>query len=85
MEGLILQDLEKGGDLMPARKSKFDESKLTPRQRKGYDIAKAQGARTIASIEELRLDIDAEELEEFIQEIGAERQRARQQTPKNYF
>ena len=80
-----MQDLEKGGDLMPARKSKFDESKLTPRQRKGYDIAKAQGARTIASIEELRLDIDAEELEEFIQEIGAERQRARQQTPKNYF
>ena len=67
------------------KKSKFDESKLTPRQRKGYEIAKAQGAKTIASIDELRLDIDADELEEFVHELDAERQRARQQTAKSYF
>ena len=80
-----MQDLEKGGEPMPSKKSKFDESKLTPRQRKGYEIAKAQGAKTIASIDELRLDIDANELEEFVHELDAERQRSRQQTGKSYF
>jgi hypothetical protein len=80
-----MQDLEKGRATMPSKNPKFDESKLTPKQRKGYELAKAQGAKTIASIEDLRLDIDGHELEEFIQDLRADRQRARQQTQKNYF
>jgi hypothetical protein len=50
---------------MPSSKSTFDESKPLPEQRKALEFTKAQSVEPIRSIEELRLDIEADELEQF--------------------
>lgn len=63
-------------------KAPFDESKLTPPQRKALEIARAQGVKPIRSIKELKLDVEPELVDELIETIMENRRDARQRPPK---
>jgi hypothetical protein len=69
-----MQEPERERQPMKPAKMPFDPNKLTPPQRKAYEIAKAQGVKPIHSLKELALDIEAELLDgltEFVLESRA--------------
>lgn len=72
-----MQDLERDRSRMTSSKPKFDEAKLLPEQRKALEIARAQGVQPIQSIDELRLDVDQGELEQFADALDEQRKKAR--------
>jgi len=56
-----MEDIYKDRDSMtPIKKKNFDESKLTPRQRKAYQIANAQGGKSFESFDEILMDVEPE-------------------------
>ena len=80
-----MEDTEKERQPMKPAKVPFDESKLTPPQRKALEIAKAQGVPFSRRIEDFDLGLTPEEGEAFHNFIMEERQRARSMPSKNYF
>jgi hypothetical protein len=70
---------------MKSKKLPFDEGKLTPAQREALAIAKAQGAKPVHSLRELKLGIEPEELEEFARTLDEISQDVRRQPVKDRF
>lgn len=70
---------------MPKSKPKFDESKLLPEQRRALAIANAQGVKPIRSMDELRLNIEADELAKFADALDEQRTHARSHPAKDKF
>ena len=70
---------------MKPSKTPFDESKLTPAQRKALEIAKVQGAKFGRKLKDLQLDVDPESREELAQAIMDARREDGIQLHKNPF
>lgn len=74
-----MEDLERERKSVTPPKPRFDESKLTPTQRRALEIAKAQGVKPIKSLEDLRLDVEPKLVDELIDTVLANRQKNRHQ------
>lgn len=72
-----MEELEKERHPVRPTKKIFDESKLTPQQRKAYEIAKAQGAKFSRTLKGLALNIEPKSLNNFVKIIEEERLQAR--------
>ena len=79
-----MEDTDRERTPMKTAKTAFDPSRLTPAQRKAYEIAEAQGVRPIHSLKELALDIETELLDgltEFVLDSRAAERRAPSKDP----
>ncbi len=75
-----MQDLERERKPKnPPDKPRFDESKLTAPQRRAFEIAKAQGVKPIQSLEELRLNVEPELVDDLIDTFLENRKKNRRQ------
>ena len=75
-------EIEEDRKSVKPAKTAFDESKLTPPQRRALEIAKAQGVNPIHSITDLRLEREAELVDELIETIAENRRGARHRPAK---
>ena len=80
-----MQEPEKERQPMKSAKKSFDPNKLSPAQRKAYEIAKAQGVKPIHSLKELALDIEPEMLDGLSEYILESRAAERQRRSKDPF
>lgn len=69
---------------MPPTKP-FDESKLTPAQRKALEIARAQGKRPMTILEAVKLDIEPDELAKFADALDEQRRESRSRPSRDRF
>jgi hypothetical protein len=80
-----MQDTERQRQPMKPSKNSFDESNLSPAQRKALEIAKAQGAKFGRKLEDLRLNLEPAAAEELAQAIVEARREDAMQSRKKSF
>jgi hypothetical protein len=79
-----MEEIQKDRQSMkPIKKKNFDESKLTARQRKAYQIANAQGSKSFDSFDEILMDIEPEVMQHLLDTIMNTRAEERKTTQKN--
>ena len=81
--GAVVEDTEREHGKVKATRSPFDETKLTAAQREALAIARAQGRKPVASLWELKLNIEADELEQFANTLDELRDEARTEKAKD--
>ena len=81
------EEAERAKQAVKTSKIAFDESKLTPPQRKALAIAKAQGVRMARKFEDLNIDLGLtkEEADQFGRTIQEMREESRKQESKKIF
>jgi hypothetical protein len=80
-----MQETERDRQPVKPSRTPFDESKLTPAQRKALEIAKVQGAKFGRKLKDLQLDVEPEAREELAQAIMDARREDGMQPHKNPF
>ncbi len=67
------------------QKKTFDESKLTPRQRKAFQIANAQGSNSFDSFDEILMDVEPDVMQHLRDTILNMRAEERKTSKKIHF
>jgi cell envelope opacity-associated protein A len=79
-----MEEIQKDRQAMkPIKKKAFDESHLTPRQRKAYQIAKSQGTKSFESFDEILMDVEPEVMQHLRDTIMNTQAEERKTPPKN--